>query len=49
MSSSHIVEGEIFLPEVQEALGPGAFLGEFALFTDTGRRTATAISTSDVS
>ena len=43
----YIVEGEIFLPEVQEALGPGAFLGEFALFTDTGRRTATAIARTD--
>jgi CRP-like cAMP-binding protein/multidrug resistance efflux pump len=43
----YIVEGEIFLPEVQEAVGPGAFLGEFALFTDTGRRTATAIARTD--
>ena len=43
----YIVEGEIFLPEVQEAVGPGAFLGEFALFTETGRRTATAIARTD--
>jgi CRP-like cAMP-binding protein len=43
----YIVEGEIFLPEIQEALGPGAFLGEFALFSSSGRRTATAIARTD--
>jgi len=43
----YIVEGEIFLPEVQETLGPGAFLGEFALFSNSGRRTATAIARTD--
>lgn len=43
----YIVEGEIFLPEIQETLGPGTFLGEFALFSSSGRRTATAIARSD--
>lgn len=43
----YIVEGEIFLPEIQQSLGPGAFFGEFALFSASGRRTASAIARTD--
>jgi CRP/FNR family cyclic AMP-dependent transcriptional regulator len=43
----YIVEGWIFLPEVQKEVGPGEFLGEFALFSTAGRRTATALATTD--
>lgn len=43
----YIIDGEIFLPEVQTALGRGEFVGEFALFSKTGRRTATAIARTD--
>lgn len=40
----YIVEGEVFLPEVQQSVGPGSFIGEIALFSASGRRTATAIA-----
>lgn len=40
----YVLEGEVFLPEVQQAVGPGAFFGEIALFSASGRRTATAIA-----
>jgi CRP/FNR family transcriptional regulator, cyclic AMP receptor protein len=43
----YIISGTLFLPEVQKEVGPGQFIGEFALFSDTGRRTATAIATTD--
>jgi CRP/FNR family transcriptional regulator, cyclic AMP receptor protein len=40
----YVLEGTIFLPELQKEIGPGSFLGEFALFSGAGRRTATAIA-----
>jgi len=40
----YVLEGEVFLPEVQQTVGPGAFFGEIALFSASGRRTATAIA-----
>lgn len=40
----YVREGEVFLPEVQQTVGPGAFFGEIALFSASGRRTATAIA-----
>lgn len=40
----YVLEGEVFLPEVQQSVGPGAFFGEIALFSASGRRTATAIA-----
>jgi CRP/FNR family transcriptional regulator, cyclic AMP receptor protein len=43
----YVVEGTLHLPEVDKEVGPGALLGEFALFSDTGRRTATAIAKTD--
>lgn len=43
----YVVEGVLFLPELQREVGPGSFLGEFAMFSDTGRRTATAIARTD--
>lgn len=43
----YIVSGTVFLPEVQKEVGPGQFIGEFALFSDAGRRTATAIATTE--
>jgi CRP-like cAMP-binding protein len=43
----YIVEGTLFLPELQQEIGPGSFLGEFALFSESGRRTATAIARTD--
>jgi hypothetical protein len=43
----YVVKGTLHLPEVDKEVGPGALLGEFALFSDTGRRTATAIAKTD--
>lgn len=43
----YIVDGVVFLPELQREVGAGNFLGEFALFSDSGRRTATAIARTD--
>ena len=43
----YVVEGTLFLPELQREIGPGSFLGEFALFSESGRRTATAIARTD--
>jgi CRP-like cAMP-binding protein len=43
----YIVEGTLFLPELQQEIGPGRFLGDFALFSESGRRTATAIPRTD--
>lgn len=40
----YVLEGEVFLPEVQKTVGPGAFFGEIALFSASGRRTATAVA-----
>lgn len=43
----YVVEGELFIPEVQQTVGPGSFVGEIALFSTSGRRTATAIARTD--
>jgi CRP/FNR family cyclic AMP-dependent transcriptional regulator len=43
-----LVEGSIVIPERSVALDPGAIFGEMALFTAAGRRTASAVCTSDV-
>ena len=43
----YVVEGTLHLPELNKEIGPGSLLGEFALFSDTGRRTATAIAKTD--
>lgn len=43
----YVVDGELFIPELQQAVGPGSFIGEIALFSNTGRRTATAIARTD--
>jgi CRP/FNR family cyclic AMP-dependent transcriptional regulator len=43
----YVVDGELFIPEVQQTVGPGSFVGEMALFSNTGRRTATAIARTD--
>ena len=37
-----IAEGEIYLPEINVTLGPGAILGEISLFSRDGRRTVSA-------
>lgn len=44
----YVVDGVLFLPELQREVGPGSFLGEFGLFADSGRRTATAIARTDI-
>jgi CRP/FNR family cyclic AMP-dependent transcriptional regulator len=43
----YIVRGTISLPEIGKEIGPGSFLGEMALFSKAGRRTATAIARTD--
>ena len=43
----YVLEGVIALPELNKELGPGSIIGEFALFSDNGRRTATAIAKTD--
>jgi CRP-like cAMP-binding protein len=43
----YVVDGVLFLPELQREVGAGAFLGEFALFAESGRRSATAIARTD--
>ena len=43
----YVVDGVLFLPELQHEVGPGNFLGEFALFSESGKRTATAIARTD--
>ncbi len=43
----YVLEGTLTLVELDKELGPGSVVGEFALFSDTGRRTATAIAKSD--
>ncbi len=40
----YILEGTLLLPELRKEIGPGSFLGEFALFSGSGCRTATAIA-----
>lgn len=43
----YVLEGTLHLPELDKDLGPGSIVGEFALFSDTGRRTATAVARTD--
>ena len=43
----YVVEGTLHLPELDKELGPGSIIGEFALFSDPGRRTATAVARTD--
>lgn len=43
-----IVDGSVVVPEASAVLEPGALFGEMALFTAEGRRTASAVCTSDV-
>lgn len=42
-----VTEGTFFLPEYQKEIGPNSWLGEIALFTKAGRRTASAIALTD--
>jgi hypothetical protein len=43
----YVLEGTLHLPEVNKDLGPGSLVGEFALFSDAGRRTASAVAKTD--
>lgn len=43
----YVIDGVLFLPELQQEIVAGNFLGEFALFSDSGRRTATAVARTD--
>lgn len=43
-----LVEGQIEIPERSVVLAPGALFGEMALFTQKGKRTASAVCLSDV-
>jgi CRP/FNR family cyclic AMP-dependent transcriptional regulator len=43
-----LVEGRVVISESSAVLEPGTIFGEMALFTATGRRTASAVCTSDV-
>lgn len=43
----YVAAGTLFLPELGQEVGPGSFLGEFALFSESGRRTATAVARTD--
>jgi CRP-like cAMP-binding protein len=43
----YVLEGTLHLPELDKELGPGSIIGEFALFSDTGRQTATAVARTD--
>lgn len=43
----YVADGALFLPDRQQEVGPGSFVGEFALFSDTGRRTTTVVSRTD--
>jgi hypothetical protein len=43
----YVLEGTLHLPEVDKDIGPGSLLGEFALFSDAGRRTASAVAKTD--
>jgi CRP/FNR family transcriptional regulator, cyclic AMP receptor protein len=43
-----LVEGRVVISESSAVLEPGTIFGELALFTATGRRTASAVCTSDV-
>lgn len=43
----YVLEGTLHLPEIDKDLGPGSIIGEIALFSETGRRTATALARTD--
>ncbi len=43
----YIVEGYLFVPEVQKELGPGCFLGEFSRSAEPGRKMAVAVARTD--
>lgn len=43
----YLLSGTVILPEIGKELGPGSFLGEFALFSEAGRRTTTAVAASE--
>jgi CRP/FNR family transcriptional regulator, cyclic AMP receptor protein len=43
----YIVEGYLFVPEVQKELGPGCFLGEFSQSPERGGRTTAAVARTD--
>jgi hypothetical protein len=43
-----LIEGRIVIPERSVVLEPGDIFGEMALFTEAGRRTASAVCHSDV-
>lgn len=43
----YILEGTMVLAEIGKEIGAGGFLGEFALFSTAGRRTATAVAGTD--
>jgi CRP/FNR family cyclic AMP-dependent transcriptional regulator len=43
-----IISGEIMLSELSITIKPGTLFGEMALFTETGKRTATAVCQTDV-
>ncbi len=43
----YVLEGTVHLTELDKDLGPGSLVGEFALFSESGRRTATAVAKTD--
>ncbi len=43
-----LVEGQVVIPEKSVAIEPGTIFGEMALFTVSGRRTASAVCAGDV-
>jgi CRP-like cAMP-binding protein len=43
----YLLEGTLHLPEIPKDLGPGSIIGEIALFSETGRRTASAVAKTD--
>ena len=43
----YVADGALFLPDMQQEVRPGSFVGEFALFSDTGRRTTTVVARTD--
>jgi len=44
----YITKGEVEIVEIGKSVGPGALLGEIALFTPGARRTATVRAKTDV-
>ena len=43
----YVLEGTLHLPEIPKDLGPGSIIGEIALFSEAGRRTASAVAKTD--